>query len=154
MFRNTFLEFDYLVEKLDTENLLCYFESGKAMLGWKSDKGGNHFKPESKKNKIQGVSSSIKSQGIRKHKFLKRHDDELADVEEAETPEIKILDEQTGIYYTWYGGESHYVHLEDKEGKEFNVFSFGFEKNKLDPKEVKKKIMEHIKEDRKERNGE
>ena len=83
-----------------------------------------------------------------------REQELLDNIDEIQTPEIKIHDEETDIFYTWYGGESHYVHLEDENGKEFDVFSFGFDKNKLSPSEVKSMILKHIKEDRKEREDE
>jgi len=62
----------------------------------------------------------------------------------SEKPEVIVADETRAIFYIWYGGESHYVHEHTPFGKEFDVFSFGFEKNKLCKDEVLGMIEKHL----------
>lgn len=61
---------------------------------------------------------------------------------------------ELGIWMVWFGGESHYVHIYDENGKELDVFSWGFEKNRLDANDVKKHIKDHIEEMTKKEFGE
>ncbi len=62
----------------------------------------------------------------------------------SESPEVIVVDENRLIFYIWFGGESHYVHEYSSDGKEIDVFSFGFEKNKLDQKEVLERIEDRL----------
>jgi len=62
----------------------------------------------------------------------------------SENPQVIVKDENRLIFYIWFGGESHYVHEYSPEGKELDVFSFGFEKNRLEPKEVLEMIERRL----------
>jgi len=64
----------------------------------------------------------------------------------SETPEVIVPDERRMIFHIWFGGESHYVHQYSQDGREFDVFSFGFEKNKLSKKEVLESIEDTLNE--------
>ena len=64
----------------------------------------------------------------------------------ASTPEVIVADDQRGIFHIWFGGESHYVHQYSPDGHELDVFSFGFEKNKLSKSEVMKMIQRRLNE--------
>ena len=64
------------------------------------------------------------------------------------SPKVIVPDENRLLFYIWFGGESHYVHLYSLDGKEFDVFSFGFEKDRLDEKEVLSLIERHLNEDK------
>ena len=133
------------------------------MKGYKD--GSGKFRPTENKN---GVSKSrdqnAKTKGIRLKRITKKPKMIMAenislselrnhplyeestnwlDVFES-TPEVIVANENEGFFYVWYGGESHYVHYVSPDGKEFNVFSFGFEKNRLDKDEVLEKISERL----------
>jgi len=64
----------------------------------------------------------------------------------ASTPEVIVADDQRGIFHIWFGGESHYVHQYSPDGHELDVFSFGFEKNRLSKNEVLKMIQRRLNE--------
>ena len=66
----------------------------------------------------------------------------------ANTPEVIVADENRMIFYIWYGGESHYVHEHSQDGREFDVFSFGFDKNKLEEGEVLDMIEDRLNDDK------
>ena len=65
----------------------------------------------------------------------------------SDSPEVIVPDENRLLFYIWFGGHSHYVHLYSLDGKEFDVFSFSFEKDRLDKKEVLSMIERHLNED-------
>jgi len=51
-------------------------------------------------------------------------------------PEVIIPDERQQRFWLWYGGESHTVHEITPDGVEVDVWTFGFDKNKLSKEEV------------------
>lgn len=62
----------------------------------------------------------------------------------AENPDVIVPDDRKMVFHIWYGGESHTVHEYTPDGIEIDVFTFGFEKNRLDKNEVLEMIEEHI----------
>ena len=65
----------------------------------------------------------------------------------SETPKVIVADDKRGIFHIWFGGESHYVHQYTPDGHEFDVFSFGFNKNRLEEDEVLKMIEKTLNEE-------
>lgn len=65
----------------------------------------------------------------------------------SDTPEMIVYDDKSNIFHIWFGGESHYVHQYTPDGHEFDVFSFGFEKNRLELSEVLEVTERHLGED-------
>ena len=64
----------------------------------------------------------------------------------AETPEVIVPDERRGLFHIWFGGASHTVHQYTPDGQEVDVFTFGFEKDRLEKKEVLKMIQRRLNE--------
>ena len=64
----------------------------------------------------------------------------------SETPEVIVADDRRNLFYIWFGGESHYVHEYTVFGNEMDVFSFGFDKNRLDEDEVLEQIEDTLNE--------
>lgn len=64
--------------------------------------------------------------------------------------EVIVPDPDLNLWFVWFGGQSHYVHIYDHSGKELDVFSWGFEQNNLSAVDVKKHIKQHIEEMNKE----
>ena len=131
--------------------------------GFKDSKGKFHptdFKPYIKKksNEQEGmkVGKSIKMKArikaieigtreLRDHPLFEGTTEWL-DVF-AETPEVIVADDKRGLFHIWFGGESHYVHQYTPDGHEIDVFSFGFDKNRLSKEEVLKMIERTLNED-------
>jgi hypothetical protein len=88
------------------------------------------------------IAENIELRDVRDHPLYEESTNWL-DVFES-TPEVIVADEENGHFFIWYGGESHYVHYVSPDGREYDVFSFGFDKNRLDKDEVLEMINERL----------
>ena len=99
-------------------------------------KGGDRMS----KMRIKAENLTVKE--LRDHELFEEGSDWL-DVF-AETPEVIVPDFERMVFWIWFGGESHYVHKYSQDGREFDVFSFGFDKNKLCKEEVLESIEDTL----------
>src|SRR5690242_18459458 len=95
------------------------------------------------KNKTGMSGQQMKTQPTKDVHF-KEHKQTADVMTEFAGAQVIVPDPDLGMWFVWFGGESHYVHLYNHEGKEVDVFSWGFEKNKLDAEDVRKHIKEHM----------
>lgn len=98
-----------------------------------------------KRSSMKIKATNLTPRELREHPLFEENTEWLDAF--AETPEVIVADDRRGIFHIWFGGESHYVHQYTPDGHEFDVFSFGFDKNRLDQDEVLKMIEKTLNED-------
>lgn len=98
-----------------------------------------------KRSSMKIKANNLTPRELREHPLFEENTEWLDAF--AETPEVIVADDRRGIFHIWFGGESHYVHQYTPDGHEFNVFSFGFDKNRLEEDEVLKMIEKTLNEE-------
>ena len=102
---------------------------------------GIRLKREKRKYHTKGFEN-IELRDVRDHPLYEESTNWLEVFEN--TPEVIVADEENGHFFIWYGGESHYIHYVTPDGREYDVFSFGFDKNRLDKDEVLEMIGKRL----------
>lgn len=116
---------------------------------WGKTKGGQAY---IKFKKPVGLSGKGQKTEATHDIHYRERDSNPTIMDEFRDAEVIVPVPELGIWMVWFGGESHYVHIYNQEGVETDVFSWGFEKNKLDAQDVRKHIKEKIEELSKEEN--